>query len=154
LVQTTTRVEQGTKQTFARHETFHLRDGWLYKGLQAVKKDGRALFATDAHHNLGVGLNMRKSLLYWIQATGLAEPDDVSRSHTTSLALTETARLIDEYDPYLEDIGTMWVLHANLASNREFATFWFWMFNDLAQRYFNDDRMVARATELIEEKME
>lgn len=40
--------------TFARHETFHLRDGWLFKGLAAVQADEFALYARDAHHNLGL----------------------------------------------------------------------------------------------------
>ena len=36
-------VQRSEPLTFARHETFHLRDGWLTKGLQALMDDPTAL---------------------------------------------------------------------------------------------------------------
>ena len=150
----TTTSEMATKQafkpTFARHETFHLRDGWLYKGLNAVAEDGAALFAKDAHHQLGIGINMRMSMLYWLRASGLANPDLVERGIVRSLALSSTSELIRQYDPYLEDQGTLWLVHILLASNREMATFWYWAFNQAPHRDFNEDRLVALAQELLE----
>ena len=45
----TRRTEQthprGQIYTFARHETFHLRDGRLFKGLAAVQANEFALYA-------------------------------------------------------------------------------------------------------------
>ena len=143
---------EALRYTFARHETFHLRDGWLYKGLEAVGENGSALFAKEAHHRLGMGINMRKSLLYWIQATGLARPDQIQRGNTRSLALTESAVLIRRRDPYLEDVGTLWLIHVNLASNEERATLWYWMFNEFPQREFNEDRLVAMAEDRLTEQ--
>ena len=41
-------------------------------------------------------------------------------------------------DPYLEDIGTLWLLHYNLAKNMEDATSWYFFFNEfnLQSLYF------------------
>ncbi len=33
--------------------------------------------------------------------------------------------MINEYDPYLEGQGTLWVVHTLLDSNRELAMFWY-----------------------------
>ncbi len=55
----TKKTKTRLKPAFARHETFHLRDGWLYKGMDSIRKDGSSLFTKDAHHNLGIGINMR-----------------------------------------------------------------------------------------------
>ena len=150
MTTTSERPRQNLKPAFARHETFHLRDGWLYKGLNAVAEDGTALFAKDAHHQLGIGINMRKSMLYWLRATDLARPDVVQRGSPLSLKLTSTAELIRQYDPYLEDQGTLWLVHTLLASNREMATFWYWVFNEAPHRDFNEDRLVALVQELLE----
>jgi hypothetical protein len=143
-------IPKSKEHTFARHETFHLRDGWLYKGINALTENGTAILQKTAHHELGMGINMRKSLVYWIQAAGLANPDDVLRGNTRSLALTPTAKLILEYDPYFEDVGTLWLIHMLLASNRKFATLWYWAFNELAHRDFDEGRITASAQELLQ----
>lgn len=39
------------------------------------------------------------------------------------------ARLIAQYDPYLEDSFTLWIMHSYIAKNEEFATTWFMYFN-------------------------
>lgn len=150
MTTSTEKTRQTKKPVFARHETFHLRDGWLYKGLNTIAQDSTSLLAKDAHHELGVGSNMRKSILYWLRACGLAEPDKVHRGVIQSMELTPLGKLIREYDPYLEDQGTLWLVHTGLASNQELARFWYWAFNEIPNRHFNEGRLVVLVQELLE----
>ncbi len=72
---------------FAKHETFYIREGWLFKGMAAIKKAeevGRlpTIFLDDnAPEVLGIGHNMVRALRFWMQATGLAEEKLEDRQH-------------------------------------------------------------------------
>lgn len=125
------------KSAFGRHETFALRYGWLTKGYQAVKKDPKVFESDEATIELGVGKNMVASIRYWMRACGMMEPQ--------STELTPLAHfLFDEEkgaDPYLEDEGTIWLLHWKLASNAELATSWFWYFNQFHKPRFTGQEL-------------
>lgn len=107
---------------FNRHESFPPRFGWLHKAYLQVKKDDMLFHAPDALVRLGVGKNMVYSMRYWSQAFKLtheykrsAEPQ--ARAHAA--VPTWRARwLLDEEgaDPYLEDTGSLWLLHWWLVS--------------------------------------
>src|SRR3989344_1181572 len=112
--------------TIARHETFHFRDGWLLKGLNAIRSDPIALSSPDIHHELGVGKNMAASIRYWVQAVGLAEQVGPRVSGRSPLSWTPLAEFVVSRDQFLEDIATLWLLHLELASNARGATFWYW----------------------------
>src|SRR3954447_8103091 len=56
------------KPVFARHETFHLRFGWLRKGFIAALNDPEAFSKPNATVELGVGKNMVNAIRYWCQA--------------------------------------------------------------------------------------
>jgi hypothetical protein len=127
----------------ARHETFHLRDGWLPKGLRALAHDPLALSSVDGHHHLGVGKNMLESIRYWVQATGLAVPAERRVGGRVPLQQTELARLILRHDPFLEDTGSLWLLHLGLASNMGLATFWYWAFNEFSEVQFGEDDLAT-----------
>lgn len=129
--------------TVARHETFHLRDGWLLKGLNALRDDPLSLSLPGAHHELGVGKNMLASIRYWVQATGLAEQSGRRVGGRTPLGSTELATFILHHDPFLEDAATVWLLHMELASNRSLATFWYWAFNEYDEVQFSEDELAA-----------
>jgi hypothetical protein len=150
----TTRKEQthptGQTYTFARHETFHVRDGWLFKGLEAVQADACALYARDAHHGLGIGLNMLKSLCYWLQATNLVQAVPAKGISRPPLRPTRLATLVYAHDPYLEDLGTLWLLHLELAANRSMATFWYWAFNECTQRECTEEQLVRGVQHFLE----
>ena len=140
-------TDSGTMQlpgiTVARHETFHLRDGWLLKALNALKDDPLSLSLPDAHHGLGVGKNMLASMRYWVQATGLAVPAGPRISHRVPLRWTELADFIVNRDQFVEDVATLWLLHLELASNRELATFWYWAFNEYDEVQFTEDDLTS-----------
>lgn len=129
--------------TVARHETFHLRDGWLLKALNALNDDPFSLSLPDAHHALGIGKNMLAAIRYWIQATGLAGPSGRRIGGRVPLAWTELAQLVFRHDPFLEDVATLWLLQLELASNRDLATFWYWAFNEYGDVQFADDDLVS-----------
>ena len=113
---------------FGRHETFHVRDGWLAKGLHAVAQNSRSLHEVDAHHALGVGTNMLKSLRYWVEASGLAVTGGKATADR-EMHLTELGELLMKHDPYMDHDGTWWLVHSQIASNSALATTWFWLFN-------------------------
>jgi hypothetical protein len=114
---------------FSGHETFACRYAWLAKAYRALLKNP-AQFADEdgAMVELGLGKNMVRSLRFWAEVMGLAKPDT-----GRSLNLTESAHLIfaeDGFDPYLEDVRTLWLLHWSLASRAEGGLFaWRYLLN-------------------------
>jgi len=126
--------------SFARHDTFHIRDGWLAKGIHAIAQEPEALYGPDSHHELGVGVNMIKSIRYWIEATGLARPrNDLRTNKESAIAyeLTSIGQSILTHDPYLEDMATLWLVHGQLVSNQPLATSWHWIFNVMPPNDFS-----------------
>ncbi len=127
---------------FAKHETFYIREGWLFKGMAAVKlaeKESQpfsVFLDANAPENLGIGQNMVKSLRFWLQATGLIEEKQVERQRVPRF--TSFGNLLWEYDRYLEDNATIWLLHYHLACSQEHATTWYWFFNHFAPSIFDE----------------
>lgn len=119
--------------SFSGHETFPFRYTWLKKAVDAVDAEPYALHADDAMVRLGVGKNMVSSIRHWGLATGmLAEGSARRGSRIRPLAPTDLGRslfLDGGWDPFLEDPGTLWLLHWQLASRPEPATTWWWVFN-------------------------
>lgn len=112
---------------FAKHETFSIRDGWLTKGLITLEENPRVFLDEEAPEELGLGRNMVRALRFWMQATGLT--DEVFDDGQKIQEATYMGRFIREFDPYLEDEGSLWLIHYNLVCSREFATTWYWFFN-------------------------
>jgi len=114
---------------FSGHETFACRYAWLPKAYRALLRNP-AQFADEdgAMVELGLGKNMVRSLRFWVEAAGLATPDK-----GLGLRLTEFAHAVfaeDGFDPYLEDIRTLWLLHWNLSSRGEGGLFaWRYLLN-------------------------
>ena len=112
-----------SQPSFAGHQTFALRSGWLKKGVDALEEKPRIFTEESALVTLGVGKNMVVAIRHWLLATRLAEVVD------RDVVPTELGRrlLLDGgYDPYLEDPATLWLLHWNLCSagNTPFAYVW------------------------------
>lgn len=118
--------------SFARHETFHVRTGWLRKGLDAIDKNNHIFLETiPAMDELGIGKNMIKSLRYWLQVLGLTD-EEFNKKRQKVQKKEGLAEAILNYDEYFEDEATFWLLHFNLVQEEEKATTWYWFFN-----YFN-----------------
>ncbi len=130
------------------HESFILRDGWLTKGIQAVEKDNGVFSKNSGADALGVGTNMAKAIRYWMRTAGVTV--DVPQK---GVQLTELGKTIAKYDPYIEDLFTLWILHCRITSNFEQATAWNVFFNkmDLTSAFTRDDMFKMEQELILEE---
>lgn len=120
------------RYVFSGHESFPCKTLWLKKGYDFI--DGNNNFnAADSVVKLGVGKNMVASIRYWLKTFGLLKEG----------SLTEVARFVfadnSGMDPYIEDLGTIWLLHYLLISSRE-AT----LYNLLFTRFQRERRVFER----------
>lgn len=125
------------KFTFSGHESFQCRHLWLKKGYDFVNKK-KSFNNDDAVVELGVGKNMVSSIRFWMKAFNLLTQAD---------ELTDFAhRLLsdDGYDPYVEDEGTLWLLHYQLVK-KGFASIYSIVFNELRREKieFTKDNFIS-----------
>lgn len=112
---------------FSGHESFQCRLYWLKKGHDFVQSNGD-FNSEDAPIHLGVGKNMVASIKYWMRAFGLFN-DDTKKLSVLAKKIFDN----DGWDPYLEDEGTLWLLHYQLVRNK-YATAYDIIFNGLRKR--------------------
>jgi hypothetical protein len=143
--------ERTSGERFSGHESFACRYGWLPKFYdllvrhpELVREDEEVMVA------LGIGRNMVKSVRFWAQAFGLM--DDSPRSPPKPTAFAHW--LLDPEcgeDPYLEDVGSLWLLHWRLAAMANMAA-WEVAFFEIPEREilrrFLLQRVERRAVEL------
>jgi len=131
---------------FGGHETFPVREGWLYKGMRLIKEDDEAFNHPHVADELGVGRNMAKAIRHWLIVTQLAglTPSEEDRKRK-KLQLTEFGRLVWERDRYGLHYGTWTALHINLLNqvNRDYCRTWHWFFNYFPESRF--DRLTCTA---------
>ena len=100
------------KHVYSGHESFSCKTLWLKKGYDFIKNNNN-FNSPDAVVQLGVGKNMVASIRYWMKAFGLTQNE----------MLTHIANYLfdtDEgKDPFVEDLGTLWLLHFLLVSTGE-----------------------------------
>lgn len=128
---------------FKGHETFSIRKNWLSKGVRGVNEKPEIFTAKDnsAMDYFGIGRNMVYSLRYWLNATGIAY-EEKNAQKKTELKFTELGKLISKYDPYVQELGTLWLLQHALSTNKELATSWYFFFNEFNQNEFTRDDFV------------
>ena len=129
------------KVAFGRHETFILRYSWLTKGFQSIQSNPLIFSDDNATVELGVGKNMVSSIKYWLQAVNLIKAREEGGYETTKLG--EKIFGDNGYDPYLEDEGTIWLIHWLLCSNPDLATGWFWFFNNFHKQEFSSEEVAS-----------
>ncbi|MHB8170940.1 MAG: DUF4007 family protein [Thermincolia bacterium] len=136
---------------FRAHETFFIRKGWLYKGMKNVQRKPNVF--TDKNENpmdaLGIGANMVKSLRYWLQAVKLT---DEPRSGVKNQSFTELGQVIWDNDTYIEEMGTLWLLHYKLATNLENATAWYYFFNEFKMSEFKKEDFLQSISNYVKIK--
>ena len=111
---------------FSGHDSFPCRQFWLKKGYDFIMNGGR-FSDDDAIVKLGVGKNMVSAIQFWMRSFGLL---DENRE------LTQIAHFLlgeDGRDPFLEDIGTLWLLHYLLVSTG-WATVYQLVFNEFRKQ--------------------
>lgn len=127
---------------FRAHDTFFIRKGWLSKGMKYVQSKPDVFIAKDENPMdvLGIGANMVKALRYWLQAVGLTtEPNKGKRTQS----FTPFGQSVYEYDRYIEEMGTLYLLHYKLSSSKEEATAWYYFFNEFNMSEFTRDDFVS-----------
>ena len=121
-----------TKIKIRGHESFYIRDGWIRKGVMAITENPYILSNIyEAIDILGVGSAMVKSIRYWLQAIGLTEEKRGIKSKRYQELTEGFGKVIFEKDQYFEDLGTLYLLHYKLATNKELATSWNLFFNSI-----------------------
>lgn len=148
------RLEQAANPMFAYHQTFHPRFGWIKKGFSAADSDPGVFLAEDATVTLGVGKNMVSAIRFWTSAFHVLERVHVPgnaralESRTTPLG---RALLGEEkgYDPYFEDLGTLWLLHWHLVSERTDVPVWWLTFNEFPALEFSETQLVEFVTDKV-----
>ncbi len=138
---------------FRGHETFFIRKGWLYKGMSNVVTEPEVFqgAAGNPMDVLGIGANMVKALRYWLTTTNLTEEPRTGRKRQD---LTEIGRIIFDNDAYMEEIGSIWLVHYMLAINEEDATSWYIFFNEFNKNEFNVDDFYSSIVKHVRMKNE
>jgi hypothetical protein len=133
------------RPSFGGHEKFVFRYGWLKKGVDGVLENPLIFSSDEALVKLGVGKNMVRSIRYWCLSAGLIEEmDEIGLAkplRTTKLA----NKLLNKngWDPYLEDIGSMWILHWQLSTNRSLAYIWNILFSNFLETEFTKRQLAT-----------
>lgn len=123
------------------HGSFYIREGWLRKGMRNVQNNSLIFGEKDVVDKLAVGSNMVLAIRYWLQATGLTEEVIVKGGKRKQELTKGFGEVIFKYDPYFDDIFTLWLIHYKLATNKEIATSWYLFFNKFRATEFTKDEM-------------
>ena len=101
---------------FTGHETFPCRYPWLPKAVAALQ-DKPDLFRNidEAIVTLGVGKQMARAIRFWIEAAKVVEKQEKGNFKVSTLGKELLGK--DGYDPYLENLQTLWLIHWNFSSH-------------------------------------
>lgn len=127
---------------FAQHQSFHIRDGWLRKGMIEIAQNEAIFTDSNAYLKFGLGKNMVEALRFWMPATGLSKEETRLSDRKHVQKLTPFGQAVLQNDPYLEDDGTLWLVHYHLLKNPQGATSWYWFFNHFARLDFDREQFV------------
>ena len=111
-------LSEAAEPVFARHETFHPRYGWFRKAYRAAARDPYVFASEDAPVRLGVGKNMVRSIRFWGLAakvvTEVPDPAAASKRKPSIVVPTRFGEALfgdGGWDQWMEDPGTLWLLH-------------------------------------------
>lgn len=126
-----------------KHGSFYMRRGWGTKIIQAVEEDDMIFTPNKeqrAIDNIGLGRIMIKALRYWSNAMGLTYEEKCHNG--IRLVPTPLYESIKKNDLYFQKTGSLLLLHRNLALNKDNATAWFWLFNEMNLKVFTKESFV------------
>jgi len=134
------------KLRFSGHESFICKQFWLKKGYDFLNQHNQ-FCDNDSVIKLGVGKNMVSSIRFWMKAFGLTDQDD---------NLQEIAHFIFNdltgCDPFLEDLGTIWLLQYQLIKTNYASIYHLYFNNFNTQRYdFTKDQLQGFLKRKIED---
>ncbi|MGQ7868965.1 DUF4007 family protein [Sunxiuqinia sp. sy24] len=128
-----------SKLRFSGHDTFVVRNFWPKKGYDFIKEGGK-FNSEDAVVELGVGKNMVSSILFWMKALGLLQEDNSTLSEFAEFIFDSEVGV----DPFLEDIGSIWLLHYFLIKS-DYSSIYSLIFNELRKErsVFSKNQLAA-----------
>jgi hypothetical protein len=140
------RLIEAAEPTFARHETFHPRYGWFRKAYVVAREDPQVFGRDEAPVVIGVGKNMVRAIRFWgLAAKLIVEHPEVPRA----LVPTRFGHALfgdQGWDPFMEDPGTLWLLHWALLSSPSRLPVWWLVFNEFHPVEFTDDDLELAIT--------
>ncbi len=145
-------LAEASRASFARHETFPLRFGWLRKAYTEAIENPLVFSEPNATVKLGVGKNMVHAIRYWAQAYKVLEEAPSERSRSNELVPTEFGRALladDGWDPWLERPASLWLLHWQLLRRPCLAPSWWTAFNLFTPEQFEEEQLVEHVIELV-----
>lgn len=141
------RLAEAAVPKFARHETFHPRYGWFRKAYTTAATRERGFTEADAPVNMGVGKNMVRAIKFWGQAAKIITRDPESENRRApEMVPTWFGHSLfadDGWDPYMEDPGTIWLLHWMLLAPTCQLPAWWIAFNELHFVEFDEKTLEA-----------
>ena len=141
------RLSEAAVPTFARHETFHPRYGWFRKAYSYVAEDPRIFVREDAPVRIGVGKNMVRAIRFWGFAAKLIKVDPQSSNRRSpDLIPTHLGKALfgdSGWDRYMEDPGTLWLLHWLLLASPSQLPVWWLAFNEFPAVEFTEADLEA-----------
>ena len=148
------RIVEAANPSFARHETFHPRYGWFRKAYTFVAEDPRIFIQEDATAQIGVGKNMVRAIRFWGLAAKLIQEDpQFPNRRPPDLVPTPLGDALfgdSGWDRYMEDPGTLWLLHWLLLAPLSRLPVWWLAFNEFHAVEFTDDDLEMVITTQLE----
>ncbi len=137
------------------NESFNFREGWLRKGMRCVEECETLFTEEDVMERLGVGSKMVKSIRFWLDATSVCEEKRINKGRGRAQYLTDSfGRVIADYDPYFDDIFTLFLIHYHIVSNDSMCMVWNIFFNEYEGQDFTKDNMIEVCADYLDKKME
>lgn len=148
------RLVEAARPVFARHETFHPRYGWFRKAYAAAARDPGIFSHEDAPTEIGVGKNMVRSIRFWGLAAKLIVEDHRSADRRApSFVPTRFGHALfgpSGWDRFMEDPGTLWLLHWRLLAPPSRLPVWWLAFNEFGAVEFDDDDLESATAAYVE----
>lgn len=137
---------------FSGHQSFSFRNSWLTKGIYYLDKYPDLFKRDDAMVILGVGKNMVNSIRHWCTVCQLIISQRIDGSYVDRITEIGDLLFINEnkiaWDPYLEDTGTLWLIHYLYATNENLYTTAYHVFNHLNASQFTRNELVFQLQKL------
>jgi hypothetical protein len=131
------------KAKFTGHDTFPLRYGWLYKAAIYTSLSGSMQTSNEeqtreAIIDLGVGKNMVNAIRYWAEMSSI-----IDHGLTKNGMYLFGSKDSPGMDPYLELIGSIWLVHFWLNFKDNYLTAYTYFFNYSNVQYFEKSKLTV-----------
>lgn len=127
------------------HQSFSFRNSWLSKGVIFLNKYPDLFIRDDAMVILGVGKNMVSSIRHWCTACQLINNEKNNRKSLDTISKIGNLLFINDsksaWDPFLEDIGTLWLIHYLYVTNDNFYSTAYHVFNYHPASHFSKNEL-------------